>query len=267
MSGSALATTHAYGNTLCRGPAFVLTPDNFAQRPRRGAAAALYALIHVDPVFSQVARMEGQRRQRQAALEAQRAARERAELAQCTFAPAVLSAAPALQVWQAPLSRCEGPCVPSRGFLHCLGIASTAAPRPNSQVRKPLKSHLQASDLLHLCTEPEQKPYTLQHIAVFVLRRRRCWCAAWTGTWACARPRRGCRRSAPRARSAFSCCTPRGPPAPHTVPQPFALATEVGRTPSVPPRRCLLQPSPAGHLLAQLNDLPYGPAWQPWPYL
>ena len=57
--------------------------------------------------------MEEQRRQQQAALEAQRAARERAELAQCTFAPAVLPAAPAApQVRQALrvnlFSACKG---------------------------------------------------------------------------------------------------------------------------------------------------------------
>ena len=49
--------------------------------------------------------MEAHRRQRQAALEEQRAARERAELAQCTFAPAVLPAAPPSQVRSLPARR------------------------------------------------------------------------------------------------------------------------------------------------------------------
>lgn len=49
--------------------------------------------------------MEAHRRQRQAALEEQRAAREQAELAQCTFAPAVLPSAPPSQVWSLPMSR------------------------------------------------------------------------------------------------------------------------------------------------------------------
>ena len=92
-----------------------------------GSTGSLHALRRECPQLcpiehAQVARMEGQRRQRQAALEAQRAARERAELAQCTFAPAVLPAAPAaLQVRLAPLS-CEGCAHPAGGCAlsqHC----------------------------------------------------------------------------------------------------------------------------------------------------
>lgn len=80
--------------------------------------------------------MEGQRRQRQAALEAQRAARERAELAQCTFAPAVLPAAPAaLQVRRRCCLKREGHAFPDRRFqcLRIIGISGGRSQLPNTQ--------------------------------------------------------------------------------------------------------------------------------------
>ncbi|KAK9839459.1 hypothetical protein WJX81_003613 [Elliptochloris bilobata] len=104
-------------------------------------------------LHDQVAHMEEQRRQRQAALEAQRAARERAELAQCTFTPAVLPAAP-----PAP----QGPVL-VRGLDRHLGLRDAA--RKLEAERR----------------EREERAFLLH---------------------------------------------PRGPPAPHTVPQPFELATE-----------------------------------------